>query len=101
MASQSTPFTWSPPRTDEPGAVEVRCFPSRDLEFGAHVRRLVAASGFEALANGLLVEQLRSAYPNATVGSRDPMAELVPGHRTFYVFRDGSSSWASHGRRAR
>jgi hypothetical protein len=65
------------------------CFPSRDLDFAAHVGAVMEANP-EAVEATDLQTALRSDYPNVLVRPSELSGLRTP---TWYVYRDGSFPW--------
>lgn len=73
--------------------VTLLIFPREDEPFRALVESLKGTDGVVA---DHLERQLRVFYPDAIVRQRDPLGGLDPAAETWYVYRDGSLSHASH-----
>ena len=74
----------------DPADLDIRCFPSDDAAFSAHVHAVLASGrGSAPTSPEALESRLRASYPYATVHLQSSLGTLVPGDLTWYVFRDG------------
>jgi PAS domain S-box-containing protein len=65
-------------------------FPHDDVAFRAHVEAAHEARGYW---HGPSIEaDIRQAYPAAVVRRSHPLAAIVPGTSTWYVYRDGAAT---------
>lgn len=72
-----------------PRDAQVRCVPSSDRAFAAHVE--LARERVGQWDADLVLNRVREAYPNAAVVRADPFAILEIDADLWYVYRDGAA----------